>query len=321
MGNTVDLMHNIQSICVFAGTTSGKNNNFIEQAKEIGTFIGINNFKLVYGGGSTGIMGAVAKSALEVGGYVIGVLPECMSGREDTLREANELLFEKSMHQRKQKMYDLADAFLALPGGIGTLDETIEVLTWINLDIHSKPLFLFDIDGYWNPLLRLIDHMIEQGFLHTKIHNHLVHINNPQEILLLEKKTDKPTNILQAKQIEYLIPYDKAYVLQELAATVGFDWKNVRDALDKIEEEKRELSEEIMINNNQLKITEEYGDLLFAVINLARHLKIDHKEAINMTCDKFIKRFTKLEEYMALSPRKLPLEEMLEFWGKAKKSD
>lgn len=156
----------ITTICVFCGANPGHNPAYIEAAKALGPFFAKHNLKLVYGGGGTGMMGTIAQSALDAGVHVTGVQPRFLDERELTLPGLNELVLVDSMHERKNKMAELSDAFVALPGGIGTLEELFEVYTWAQLGLHQKPVGLLNIEGYYSMLIGFMDHMVQEGYLH-----------------------------------------------------------------------------------------------------------------------------------------------------------
>lgn len=152
-------------VCVYCGSGSGRDPIFAAAAQELGKNLGKSDIGLVYGGGSLGLMGEVARSVLRAGGHVTGVIPHFLTEREQMLRDVQDLHVVDDMHQRKMLMFDRADAFVALPGGIGTLEELIEQLTWSQLGQHEKPIVLANIDGFWQPLLALLDHMRDQAFI------------------------------------------------------------------------------------------------------------------------------------------------------------
>ncbi len=157
-------MSAIASICVYCGASGGVDRKYLDTAAAIGKGAAERGLALVFGGGHVGLMGRMADAALAAGGEVQGVIPMALFDRELGHRGVTALHRVGSMHERKQKMFDLSDAFVALPGGIGTLDETVEVLTWKQLGFHDKPIVLLDLDGYWRPFLALIDHAIGHGF-------------------------------------------------------------------------------------------------------------------------------------------------------------
>jgi uncharacterized protein (TIGR00730 family) len=157
-------MSPITSICVYCGASGGVEKRFLDAAAETGRAAARRGWNVVFGGGHVGLMGALADAALAAGGTVEGVIPQALMDRELGHRGVTRLHVVKSMHARKEKMFDLADAFLALPGGIGTLDETIEMLTWKQLGFHDKPIAILDLGGYWAPLFALIEAVIARGF-------------------------------------------------------------------------------------------------------------------------------------------------------------
>jgi len=160
-----NLMNDIRAVCVYCGSGPGANPRFVEAAKSFGKLLADNHIKLVYGGGSIGLMGAVARSVLDHGGKVTGVIPEFLMAREHAMTEAHELIVTPDMHARKQIMFDRADAFVALPGGVGTLEELVEQLTWAQLGRHKKPILIANIERFWDPLCALLDHMEELQFI------------------------------------------------------------------------------------------------------------------------------------------------------------
>ncbi len=155
----------MQNICVYCGSSNGTDSRFVEAAEELGRQIGASGRKLVYGGGDNGLMGKVARATLASGGRVIGVIPDFLRKRENMLHAAQELIVVPDMHTRKRVMFERADAFVALPGGVGTLEELVEQLTWVQLGRHTKPVVIVDIGGFWRPLLSLFAHMRNSGFI------------------------------------------------------------------------------------------------------------------------------------------------------------
>jgi uncharacterized protein (TIGR00730 family) len=155
----------IRNICVYCGSSLGSDRRFAAAADALGAAMAKAGVGLVFGGGEDGLMGRVAHAVLDNGGKVIGIIPTFLVRREHALKEAQELIVVESMHQRKQLMFDRADAFVALPGGVGTLEELVEQLTWAQLQRHAKPVLIANIDGFWRPLLSLFAHMHEQGFI------------------------------------------------------------------------------------------------------------------------------------------------------------
>jgi uncharacterized protein (TIGR00730 family) len=152
-------MSKINAVCVYCGSSPGTEPAFIEAARKFGKILAASGVRLVYGGGSVGLMGALAESVLEHGGEVTGIIPEFLTKRERPRRLAQELIVTRDMHDRKWTMFNRADAFVALPGGLGTLEELVEQLTWVQLGRHRKPILIANISDYWNPLLALVEHM------------------------------------------------------------------------------------------------------------------------------------------------------------------
>ena len=151
-------------ICVFCGSSPGNNPAYAEAAREIGRLIGERGHTLVFGGGAVGLMGEVARTARSFAAPIIGILPVFLRGIEPPLKSAEELIITPDLQQRKSRMLALADAFVILPGGLGTLDETLEIITWKQLGLHDKPIVLVDVADYWTPLYELFQHCVAAGF-------------------------------------------------------------------------------------------------------------------------------------------------------------
>lgn len=158
-------MTKIQSLCVYCGSSSNVDEDFKAAAETMGAVLAKEGISLVYGGGHVGLMGIIADSVMKNGGEVIGIIPQHIAGKEVAHKGLTELHVVDSMHVRKQMMVDKSDAFLVLPGGIGTLDETCEIMTWRQLGIHDKPIIIANLKDYWSPFLAMIDHIINQGFM------------------------------------------------------------------------------------------------------------------------------------------------------------
>jgi uncharacterized protein (TIGR00730 family) len=158
-------MSKIRKICVYCGSGAGTDPAFVEAALAFGAIMAKNGIGLVYGGGAVGIMGAIACSVHDHGGEVTGIIPKFLMSRERALHGTHELIVTHDMHERKQKMFEMADAFVALPGGIGTLEELVEQITWVQLGRHKKPILLANINGFWDPLCALLDHMKTLEFI------------------------------------------------------------------------------------------------------------------------------------------------------------
>jgi uncharacterized protein (TIGR00730 family) len=158
-------MATIGSICVFCGSSAGRDPAHLEAATVLGAAMAAAGVRLVYGGGSIGLMGAVARAVLEAGGAVTGIIPEFLVRREIMLEGVTDFQVVPDMHTRKRLMFEASDAFVALPGGIGTLEELVEQMTWAQLGRHAKPIVLADIGGFWQPLVHLLRHMGEEAFI------------------------------------------------------------------------------------------------------------------------------------------------------------
>ncbi|MBR0798878.1 TIGR00730 family Rossman fold protein [Bradyrhizobium jicamae] len=182
----------IKTVCVYCGSGAGNNPRFVEAAIALGKAFAENNVRLVYGGGSVGLMGAVAKSTLDHGGSVTGIIPEFLRARENALTRVQEMIVTPDMHERKRLMFERSDAFVALPGGIGTLEELVEQLTWQQLGRHTKPILLANIDNFWEPLLSLLSHMRTTEFIRATL----------------------PINVLMADRVEDILPRLRSAVAQ-----------------------------------------------------------------------------------------------------------
>ena len=157
----------VETVCVYCGSGAGENRAFADAARALGQALATADTRLVYGGGDLGLMGIVARSVLKHGGHVTGIMPGFLHGRERMLVDVHELIVVDSMHERKHLMFERSDAFVALPGGIGTLEEFVEQLTWSQLGRHRKPIVLVNIHGFWDPLLELFDKMIGHNFIRS----------------------------------------------------------------------------------------------------------------------------------------------------------
>ena len=155
----------MRHLCVYCGSGPGRNPAYLAAARALGTHMANLGIGLVYGGGSLGLMGEVARSVIAAGGHVVGIIPEFLVSKERMLTDVNELIVTASMHERKMTMFERSDGFVALPGGLGTLEELVEISTWAQLDRHAKPIIICDIDDYWSPLLSLISHMRQEKFI------------------------------------------------------------------------------------------------------------------------------------------------------------
>ena len=159
------LMAELRSICVYCGANTGARPDYAAAAEGLGKAIAASGTRLVYGGGSVGLMGILARAVMTSGGVVTGIIPQFLKDREVMLREVSDLIVTADMHERKRTMFEHSDAFVALPGGIGTLEEVVEMMTWAQLDQHMKPVLIVNLNRFWDPLIALFRRMGEEGFL------------------------------------------------------------------------------------------------------------------------------------------------------------
>jgi hypothetical protein len=176
-------MNKIKTVCVYCGSGPGTNPRFIEAAIALGKALAENGIRLVYGGGSIGLMGALATSVLDHGGAVTGIIPDFLTSREHALKRVQEMIVTPDMHERKRLMFERSDAFVALPGGIGTLEELVEQLTWQQLGRHTKPVLLANIEGFWEPLLALFTHMRATQFIRPTLTIDILKAERVEDIL------------------------------------------------------------------------------------------------------------------------------------------
>ncbi len=176
-------MSKINAVCVYCGSSAGADPAFVKAAEALGKSFAQSGVRLVYGGGSVGIMGAVARAVLDHGGTAIGIIPEFLARRERPQGLREDLVVTRDMHERKRRMFEAADAFVALPGGIGTLEELVEQLTWVQIGQHKKPVLLANINGFWDPLRDLLDHMEKLGFIYGDVQGNLLIANRPEDVL------------------------------------------------------------------------------------------------------------------------------------------
>jgi len=191
MTSQTPVHHQIKRICVYCGSGKGENPMFAAAARTLGSSIAGAGIGLVYGGGSLGLMGEVARSVLANGGHVTGIIPEFLSDREKMLKDVQELIVTQDMHERKRLMFEKSDAIVALPGGIGTLEELVEQMTWAQLGQHMKPICLGNIDGFWQPLLGLLEHMRTQSFIRPGLEVDFLVADTAEEIVPLILDTAK----------------------------------------------------------------------------------------------------------------------------------
>ena len=198
-------MNTIRSVCVYCGSSPGRDEIYAKAGHLLGRSIARAGLRLVYGGGTKGIMGAVAEGALKAGGKVTGIIPRFLINREATetaLDRLDELLITDNMHERKHKMFEKSDAFVALPGGIGTVEEIVEIMTWAQLGHHRKPIVFGNINGFWDPMTALLDHMTAEGFIHTAQRVKPLVVNDPEAIvaaiMVAGSSVDAPTEGVQS---------------------------------------------------------------------------------------------------------------------------
>ena len=181
----------IGKICVYCGSGPGTDPAFVEAARAFGKILAKNGIGLVFGGGAVGIMGELAQAVLHHGGEVTGIIPDFLVAREHAMKDTQGLIVTRDMHERKRKMFEMADAFVALPGGVGTLEEIVEQMTWAQLGRHKKPILLANIKGFWQPLCALLDHMKALEFIRGDLNFDLLVADRVEDILpMLHKAAD-----------------------------------------------------------------------------------------------------------------------------------
>jgi uncharacterized protein (TIGR00730 family) len=173
----------IRNLCVYCGSGPGTDPAFAEAARQLGKILAESGVGLVYGGGSLGLMGTLAASVIKHGGHVTGVIPEFLTGREHVMARAQEIVVTRDMHERKRIMFERADAFAALPGGVGTLEELVEQITWAQLGRHRKPIAIVNIGKFWDPLLSLFDHMRALAFIRPGLNFECIVVDKVEDIL------------------------------------------------------------------------------------------------------------------------------------------
>ncbi|MCW1238491.1 LOG family protein [Bacillus pretiosus] len=177
----------MNSICVFCGSNYGESEEYKKAAEKLGEFLGKKNTTLIYGGGKVGLMGSVANSALQAGGNVVGIIPEFLRDKEIAHQGLTDLIVVDSMHSRKQKMNEMADGFIVLPGGYGTYEEMFEVLSWGQIGIHKKPVGLLNVDGFFDPLIKMLQHTVDKGFARPENLNLILSSTNIEELFVQMK--------------------------------------------------------------------------------------------------------------------------------------
>jgi uncharacterized protein (TIGR00730 family) len=189
-------MAEIKKICVYCGSSPGSDGRFVDEAKAFGTLLGKEKIGLVFGGGGVGLMGAVARATRDAGGEVTGIIPQFLVNRErPEAAHSTETIVTRDMHERKHKMFELADAFVALPGGIGTLEELVEQLTWVQLGQHQKPVLILNTGGFWDPLLKLFENFRDLGFLGQHAIDNLLVTDKVEDILPKLRNATAPVSL------------------------------------------------------------------------------------------------------------------------------
>ena len=184
----------MKRIAVYCGASKGNNPIYVKEAYQLGKYMAEQGYELIFGAGSVGIMGAIQDGVLDYGGHAIGVMPKMLDEREITSQKVSELILVDSMHERKEKMTELADAFVMAPGGAGSLEEFFEMYSWAQIGIHQKPIGIFNLNGFFNPLQTLIDHMIEEGFIDKK-YKELASLYDTKEALIDGLLNYKPLGV------------------------------------------------------------------------------------------------------------------------------
>lgn len=190
----------VRKICVYCGSAQGADPLYEAAAASLGRALAKAGIGLVYGGGGNGLMGAIARSALAAGGDVTGIIPDFLQRKEQSLHESQESVVVPDMHTRKRMMFELADAFVALPGGIGTLEELVEQLTWVQLERHSKPVVLANVAGFWQPLLNLFAHMREHRFIQSSFEVRYLVAEKIEDIIPMILTAAAKTELLGARK-------------------------------------------------------------------------------------------------------------------------
>lgn len=190
----------MKKICVFCGSSFGNNKSYSDTANLLGNLIAKKNIELVYGGASVGLMGEIASAVLKAGGKVTGVIPKQLLEKEVAHTGLNDLRIVGSMHERKSLMADLSDGFIAMPGGFGTLEEVFEIVAWGQLNFHNKPLGLLNVNGYYNNLIKFLDHSVNENFIKPE-HREMILVNNDPEAMLIQLQNYIPPKVDKADWI------------------------------------------------------------------------------------------------------------------------
>lgn len=194
-------MVSVKRLCVYCGAAGNVAEPYRQAARQLGRLLGKAGIELIYGGGRVGLMGLLADAVLAAGGRVTGIIPDFLRNREIGHDGASELIVVGSMHERKQRMFELADAFAILPGGLGTLDEALECITWRQLGLHDRPIVVIDVDGYWRPLARLIDHVVRAGFAGPEAPGLYQVVSSPEDLPAALSAAPEPRVAPAAKRV------------------------------------------------------------------------------------------------------------------------
>ena len=201
---------NINSVCVYCGSSPGRSPDYLHTAKDLGAEFGRRGLTLVYGGSGVGLMGEVARSTIEAGGRVVGVIPQALVEQKIAFEGLAELRVVKDMHERKAVMAELSDGFIALPGGYGTYEEFFEALTWLQLGIHTKPCGLLNVNGYYDKLLEFLDHAVAELFIH-KPHRDLIISSDQPGALLDQLMNYQPVRINKTEWVHQMADWKQAH--------------------------------------------------------------------------------------------------------------
>ena len=190
----------MKKLCVFTGAATGSDPRFADAAHQLGQILASRNLGLVYGGGKSGLMGKIADAVIAADGHATGIIPKFLDNVEIAHRGLNDLRVIDTMHERKNMMYEIADGFIIMPGGLGTLDEAMEIITWRQLGLHCKPIIIANLHGYWDHMLLLFQNIIDEGFMH---HGHTGHFEHVDDMDALADKLDAyfPVSHATASQI------------------------------------------------------------------------------------------------------------------------
>lgn len=200
-GDRADLMTSIRSLCVLCGSREGADPAYRQAAVDLGRLMAEHGVRLIYGGGSIGLMGVIADAVISAGGEVVGVIPDFLIRYEVGHKRLTDLVVTGSMHERKRQMFEMAEAFVVLPGGLGTLDETFEIITWKQLRLHDSPIIVLDVNGYWAPLKALIEATIDGGFAHPSVAELISVARTPEAVFETLARAPQPQEQALSSQL------------------------------------------------------------------------------------------------------------------------